>query len=580
LLVALAIRNYVLIDHLELRFERGFCLLSGETGAGKSILIDALSAALGGRVALDDIRHGERRAIIEATFARTPGTAWPDALEQLLEQEGIVPAVDGELTLSRELTARGARCRLDGHQVTQAQLRKAGIALADVVSQHEHQRLLDTAFQLELLDRYGRLGGLRKATERAHARVAAVRLAVRQHREEARERARQQDYWRFQEAELEAASLTSPDELSQLEAERLRLVHAQSLRQACLEAYQALYAGEHGPSAYDILTRCVQPLNSLSEVDPVLGDAGRELGGLQAALRDVATDLRRHLDRLEADPARLAEVEQRVALLLDLTRKYGPGLEQVIAHRDELARQLDAVAASDERLASLEAERQEAERELLEACEQLTLARREAASELERAVEQELEELEMGRARLRVALCPHEAPPRQRATGQEDVVFEVALNPGEPPRPLARTASGGEMARVMLALTSVLADLDAVGTLVFDEVDTGISGRAAQAVAEKLAALARTHQVLCITHLPAVAAMADQHTHLEKDVTGPRTCVRAAVLEGEARILELAKLASGQPAPAALRHAEEMLVRATTHKAGPSGRRGDGRHGA
>ncbi|MEB3330611.1 MAG: DNA repair protein RecN [Candidatus Sericytochromatia bacterium] len=579
MLVALAVRNYVLIDHLELRFDRGFCLLSGETGAGKSILIDALSAALGGRVALDDIRHGERRAFIEATFSRPAGTPWPEALSRLLEEAGIVPAVDDELTLSRELTARGARCRLDGHQVTQAQLRQAGAALADVVSQHEHQRLLDPGYQLDVLDRYGRLGDRRRAVERAHARAAAARLGVKRHREEARERARQEDYWRFQLAELEAAGLAAPGELAWLEAERLRLVHAQGLRQACLDAYQALYAGDHGPSAYDILARCMQPLNSLSEVDDVLGAAGRELGGLQAALRDVATELRRHLDKLEADPARLAEVEQRVALLMDLTRKYGPELEQVIAHRDALARQLEAVAASDAQLAVLELEHQEAERELLAACEQLTLARREAAAQLEQAVGRELEDLEMGRARLTVSLCPHEAPPRHRATGQEDVVFEVALNPGEPPRPLARTASGGEMARVMLALTSVLADLDAVGTLVFDEVDTGISGRAAQAVAEKLAALARTHQVLCITHLPAVAAMADQHTHLEKDVTGARTCVRAAVLEGDARTRELAKLASGQPAPAALRHAEELLARASTHKAGQLTPRRRGRRG-
>ncbi|MEB3221221.1 MAG: DNA repair protein RecN [Candidatus Sericytochromatia bacterium] len=571
MLAALSIRNFVLIDALELRFEPGFCLLTGETGAGKSILIDALSAALGGRVNLEDIRHGEQRAFVEATFNRPGALGWPEGLTNLLDEEGIVPAVEGELTLSRELTARGSRCRLDGHQVTQAQLRRAGRCLADIVSQHEHQRLLDPEYQLELLDRHGRHGPLREAVARTHAGLQGVRMALRQHREEARERARQEDYWRFQLAELEAAGLEAPAEMEHLEAERLRLVHAQRLRQACQDAYQSLYAGENGPSAYDILARCLQPLTSLGEVDAVLGEAGRELAGLQAALRDVAADLRRHLDRLEADPARLAEVEQRVAQLLDVARKYGPGLEQAIARREELSRQLAAVAADDERLTGLEAERLQAEGALAAACEQLTQARRAAAGELERAVERELEHLEMGRARFAVTLCPHQTAPRQRASGQEEVVFEVALNPGEPPRALARTASGGEMARVMLALTSVLAGLDAVGTLVFDEVDTGISGRAAQAVAEKLATLARTHQVLCITHLPAVAAMADQHTHLEKGVDVDRTRVRATVLAGAARVRELAKLSSGDPGPAALRHAEALLAQAMTHKGGPSG---------
>ena len=567
MLKTLRIRNFVLIEALDLEFGPGVCLLTGETGAGKSILVDALAAALGGRVALDLVRAGASRASVEATFAR-PSGGWPADLAALLDEEGIEPEIADELTLAREISPRGARCRLEGGQVTQTVLRRAGRSLVDVISQHEHQRLMDAGFHLDLLDQFGGLGGLRAEVGAAHTEWAALRAERRSLLEGARARAQQQDFWRFQLEEIQAADLHAADEDEALKAERLRLVHAEDLRFACEAAYQGLYAGDNGPSLYDQLNRIVQSLSGQASYDAKLAEASETLEGTQATLKEVASDLRRHLDLLEADPARLAEVEERLDQLAALDRKYGPGLAQVLAHAAWLAAQLGEVESADARLAALDAAAAAAERRLTAACDRLSEARCGAAAELEAAVVRQLHDLELPNARFVVALRRYETPPLRRAFGQEACEFEIAMNPGEPPRPLAKTASGGEMARVMLSLETVLAGLAAIPSLVFDEVDTGISGRAAQAVAEKLAGLGRAFQILCITHLPTVAAMADQHVHLGKHVTDGRTHVVATHLSEPERIRELAQLASGSPAPAALRHAEELLARARTYKAG------------
>ncbi len=567
MLKSLRIRNFVLIEALDLEFGPGVCLLTGETGAGKSIMVDALAAALGGRVALDLVRAGAHKAGVEATFGR-PAAGWPADLEALLDDEGIEPEIAGELTLVREISPRGARCRIEGQQVTQAVLKRVGRSLVDVVSQHEHQRLMDPGFHLDLLDEFGGLGGLRAEVTAAHADWATLRAERRALVEGARARAQQQDFWRFQLEEIQAAELRESAEDEALKAERLRLVHAEQLRFACEAAYQGLYAGDNGPSLYDQLNRTVQSLCGQSSYDAKLGEAGTTLEGVQATIKDVASDLRRHLDMLEADPARLADVEERLDQLALLDRKYGPGLAQVMAHALWLTEQLAEVTNADARLAALDAAATQAEQRLVKACERLSEARHGAASELEAAVVRQLHDLELPNARFVVALRPYETPPLRRATGQELAEFEIAMNPGEPPRPLAKTASGGEMARVMLSLETVLAGLAAIPSLVFDEVDSGISGRAAQAVAEKLAGLGRTFQILCITHLPTVAAMADQHVHLAKHVIEGRTHVVATTLDDLARVRELAQLASGSPAPAALRHAEELLARARTYKAG------------
>lgn len=563
MLKELRIKNFVLIEALTLTFSHGICLLTGETGAGKSVLIDAIEAALGGRVSLDLIRTGAAKATIEATFSLKQ---WPSELLALLEAEGIALEIPDELTLSRELSPKGARCRLEGQQVTQGVLRRAGTLLVDVLSQHEHQALMEPPFHLTLLDTYGDLIALREQVGQAHAHWHALATERKALVEGAQARQQQRDFWAYQLQEIEAAAIAEPDEEAALRAERLRLANVEQLRLASGSAYEALYAGENGPSLYDQLGRVIGALAGVGHLDAALAQAAEQLESVQYTLRDVGAELRDHSESLDADPARLDEIEERLDLLNKLGRKYGPGLAAVLAHAEQLRRQLQEVEQADGRLAALDAELVGSEAGLAALCERLTAERHAAASKLAEAVEHELRELELPDARFHVALSPHEG--RARATGAEAAEFRIAMNPGEPPRPLARTASGGEMARVMLALKTVLAHLGGVPTLIFDEVDTGISGKAAQAVAEKLAELGRHYQVLCITHLPTVAAMADWHVHLEKHVEEGRTQVLAHALDAEARVRELAMLSSGNASAAALGHAAELIKRAEKIKRG------------
>lgn len=569
MLHSLSISNFLLLESVQLTFQDGMCLLAGETGAGKSVLIEALDAALGGRVNLDVVRHGTERASVEATFRRPDAAPWPVELQKILDAEGIAEQCSAELTLTREITARGSRCRIEGQLVPQATLRQVGTLLVTIVSQHEHQRLGDSDFQRQLLDRLGRHDALVNAVQTAHAQWSVLRHKREQLLADSQRRAREEDFWRFQLAEIEAAQVHDPLEAETLKAERLRLVHAQGLRAACEMGYHGLYAGDNGPSVYDQTTRIVHTLSELMDVDLELAKAVEALAGVQAVLQDVASDLRRHLDVLEADPERLSHVESRLDVLAGLLRKWGPDLPAVMAHADELRRNLAELSDADAQLAAVEADVQAAEHNLRSACAALTQAREQAARRLEREVGEHLQELELPRAQLRVSLRPHPGDFPFRAGGAEGVEFEVSLNAGEAPRALAKTASGGEMARVLLALQSALAAVDGVGTLVFDEVDTGISGRAARAVADKLAALAAQRQVLCITHLPAVAAMADQHIQLEKQVWNEQTRVHARVLGEDERIRELAAMAGGTTAPAAMQHAAELRAHARRLKAAP-----------
>jgi DNA repair protein RecN (Recombination protein N) len=556
----------MLFEALQLSLQRGMCLLAGETGAGKSILIEALDAALGGRVNLDVVRSGAARSIIEATFRCDESTGWPEDLRHILEREGLTEPPGEELILSREITPRGSRCRIDGHLIPQATLREVGHLFVTIVSQHEHQRLGESEFQRQLLDSLGRHEPLTTAVAQAYGRWTELRSLYEKLQADSRQRAREEDFWRFQLAEIEAARLDNPHEMDALKAERLRLLHAQSLRAACEKGYQGLYAGEAEPSVYDQTERIVHTLSELTDVDEELAKAADSLLGVQAIIKDIASDLRRHLEILEADPQRLEEVEARLDVLVGLLRKWGPDLPAVLTHAEDLRYKLQALAHVDQQLNTMERDIHAAEEALRSACAALTVARQDAAERLEREVAEHLRELELPQARLHVKLRPYCGNGPFRAGGAENVEFEVSLNAGEAPRSLAKTASGGEMARVLLALQSVLARVDGVNTLVFDEVDTGISGRAARAVADKLATLAQDRQVLCITHLPPVAAMADQHIHLEKIARNGRTWVEARNLDDGESLRELAAMAGGTAAPAALQHAAELKSHARRFK--------------
>ena len=562
MLKTLRIANFILIESLTLDLAAGICLLTGETGAGKSIIIDAVLAVLGGRVSTDLIRAGATRANLEATFAVDPS----ESLSAILEAHGIEPAVDGELTLSREVTPKGSRCRIEGQLVPQSALKEVGETLVDVLGQHENTLLTRSREHLRILDEFAGSEAMAARTEtaRLYARLLSLRGELSALERTAAERERQRDFWQYQLAEIEAAELTSATEADDLKAERQILVNAEDLKCDLTAAYGRLYGGDDAPSVTDQIDEVLSTLRDGAELDPELGVLAEAVEGALSTLQDTAREIRRRAERLEADPERLAEVEARLDLLRDLLRKYGPSLEDMDALAERLRRDLGTAESDSSRQEEIRADLQKTEKQLDVTARRLTELREAAAGRLEESVGQELKDLGMKEARFFVAFKPHDAIGSE---GAQTAEFMLAPNPGEPPRPLAKTASGGELARLMLALKTVLHREDGTPTLIFDEVDTGISGRAAQVVAQKIASLGSRSQILLITHMPAIAAIADRHWHIEKRIAEGRTSVALELLEGDAVVRELAHIASGDAdSAAALSHARELLFKAREFK--------------
>ena len=554
MLHALHIENLAIIDRLEVAFEAGFNALTGETGAGKSILIDALNLALGERADTSLIRAGAARLRVNAIFELPDD---PD-LHAHLAELGVEPE-DGLLYLSREVQASGRSiARINGQPAPTSALKAIGDRLIDLHGQHEHQSLLKPSSHLEFLDRWLGEPALR-LREQVRQTVNALRQTERDLQElTAREREREQmlDLYRFQVDEIRQANLQAGED-EQLETEARRLTHAEKLMALAGNAYDALL-GEQG--AYDQTAAAARNLTEIARIDPSVAAWGEQLDGALAQLEEVARNLRAYAESIEYDPARLEEVIERQELLKRLKRKYGDTIEAVLQYADEAAAKLHALETQTERRAELEAEQARLQAEAHTLCEQLSALRREGAQRFADAVQAALRTLAMERAQFVV-----EARPKPMdTTGADSVEFLFSANPGEPPRPLSKIASGGEMSRVMLALKTVLADAAPVPTLVFDEIDAGIGGRTAHAVGEQIAQLAQHCQILCITHLPQIACRASRHLLIEKhtDSAATRVCVHA--LTGEARVQEIARMLAGAPTETALQHARELLHSAPT----------------
>jgi DNA repair protein RecN (Recombination protein N) len=570
MLKTLRITNFILIESLTLDLAAGICLLTGETGAGKSIIIDAVLAVLGGRVSTDLIRAGANRASLEATFALEPS----ESLRALLETHGIELAVAGELTLSREVTPKGSRCRIEGQLVPQSALKEVGETLVDVLGQHENTLLTRSREHLRILDEFAGSEAMvaRSETARLHAKLLALRAELTSLDRTAAERERQRDFWQYQLAEIEAAEVHNPSEADDLKAERQILANAEDLKRELTTAYARLYdGGDDAPSVTDQIDDVLATLRDGAELDAELGPLAEAVESALSTLQDTAREIRRRAERLEADPERLGELEGRLDLLRDLLRKYGPTVEDMWALADRLRQDLGAAESDSSRQEAIRAELLRVEQQLEVTAGRLTALREAAAGRLEAAVGQELRDLGMKEARFFVEFKPHAGI---GAEGAQSAEFMLAPNPGEPPRPLAKTASGGELARLMLALKTVLHREDGTPTLIFDEVDTGISGRAAQVVAQKIASLGQRSQILLITHMPAIAAIADRHWHIEKRIAEGRTSVALERLDGDAVVRELAHIASGDASsPAALSHAQELLDKARQFKLEAAGAR-------
>lgn len=554
----LSIRNLAVIEHVTVSFHEGFHVLTGETGAGKSIVIDALALAAGGRGAAEMIRHGSDRASIEAVFDLPEGhPAWG-----ILVRLGIEADPGEPLIIRRELHAQGkSSARINGQNVTLSMLREVGDCLVNLHGQHEHQSLLRTDRHLEWLDQYA---GEAIAEEKAvyRERFDEYQKAAKERKqldEMTRQGMQMLDLYKFQIEEIDAAQL-KPGEDEALADERRKLSHSEKLSEAVSEAYEWLYG--KGLSA---LSKSLSRLQDVTSVDPaVLEPLVEQLQSSYYAAEDAAYQLRHYRDNIEFNPERLAQIEQRLDLLFSLKRKYGETAEEILAYRHKIHEEAERLENRDERLRDLEAREQELLKDLTARAERLSAIRRDAGKMLAREIVRELSELQMDRSVFEVRLEPGPLT----ANGADSAEFLLSTNPGEPPKPLAKIASGGEMSRVMLALKAIFSRFDQIPVLVFDEVDTGVSGRAAQAVADKLSRLSRSCQVFSITHLPQVACMADHQYEIRKEVSQEgRTVTSVTELRGGERIEEIARLLGGVEVTEKTRHhAQEMLALAERQK--------------
>ncbi|WEK55611.1 MAG: DNA repair protein RecN [Candidatus Cohnella colombiensis] len=556
----LTIRNLAVIEQVTAEFHPGFHVLTGETGAGKSIVIDALALAAGGRGSAEMIRHGCDRAEVEAVFDLALGHPVWDALVQ----HGVNASDDEALIIRREILAQGkSSARINGQSVTQSMLREVGEHLVNIHGQHEHQSLLRTERHLDWLDLFA--GEELLAEKKQYRQLYQQYQVVVKERKELEERSRQGmqmlDLYRYQIEEINDAHLKLGEDESLVEEKR-KLSHAEKLTDSVSEAYDLLY----GSKGLASMSRAISRLQDIVKVDPtVLQPLIEQLQSAYYGVEDAAYQLRDYREGIESNPQRLAQIEDRLDVLHAMKRKYGESVELILAYREQIQSEALQLENRDEMLRELSDREEKLLDELGRRAEKLSAARRTASQQLASRIEQELADLQMNRSVFEVKLSSGVLT----ATGTDTAEFLLSTNPGEPPKSLAKIASGGEMSRVMLALKAIFAQIDEIPVLVFDEVDTGVSGRAAQAIAEKLSLLSRYCQVFSITHLPQVACMADHQYEIVKQMSADQTRTLTSVihLTSKQRVEELARMLGGVEVTEKTRHhAQEMLILASEAK--------------
>ena len=550
MLTEIRIRDFAIIDDLTLPLAPGFNVLTGETGAGKSIIVGALGLLLGERGSGDLVRTGATRAVVEGAFDLEEDAD----LVARLDACGV-EAPDGEVVLKREVAAGGrSRAWANGSPVTAAVLADIGRLLVNLHGQHEAQTLLDADSQRDVLDAFAGAGDLTRVVRESYDDVAGLRRAIAdlsRRRAEAEKRA---DYLRHVVREIDEAALTDSEE-TKLEDEARRLEHADELRGLAVAIAEAVAAGDE--ALVRKLGALQRPLDGVLRIDPSASRLQELFDTAYYALEELGQEITVYADGVELDPARLEQVRRRRDVLFRLTRKYGATVSDILETLRTARAELDLADAGGLDIAALEKRREEAEGRLIAAADKLSERRRDAAGRLSRAVEGALPELGMNEGRFTVALTTRD---EIGPAGAEDVEFRVTLNTGHPARPLARVASGGELSRVMLALKTILARLDGVPTLVFDEVDAGIGGRVGQMVGDTLRRVAEHHQVFAITHLPQIAARAHSHIRVVKDAKGGVTTAGVSVLAPDDRVVEVARMLGGDPDSDVSRaHARELL---------------------
>ena len=553
MLQELVVENYAVVDRLRVRFHAGLNLLTGETGSGKSIVVDALGLLLGGRASADMIRSGQERARVSGVFDAGERAA------KVLATAGF-ETEDGELLIEREILSNGkSRVFVNSRPATVAILKDLAPHLGDIHGQHDQQLLFEPAAQLAMLDAFGHTRDLRGKVRELFGAWRRVTTEIAQLETAEQDKSRLLDLWQFQRREIDGASLRSGED-AELEAERRVQQNAGKLLETAGAAYEALY--EAPESAWTTARAVAKKLDELARIDAVMEPVRLTLEPALIAMQDVSYSLRDYLGRMEANPARLEEIENRLAALDKLKRKYGATVDEILAFLADVTRKLNDVETSGERIGELKREQTRLAAEYEKSAGELTALRKSAAVKLGQRVEQELKPLAMDRTVFRVTVEP---AAEWSETGADRVQFLVSANVGEEPKPMERIASGGELSRIALALKTCLVGpagraTTPQRTLVFDEIDTGIGGRAAEGVARRLKGLAAENQVLCVTHLPQIACFADHHYVVGKFERNGRTVAEIAELDSKASMEEIGRMLSGELlTPEALRNAEELV---------------------
>lgn len=556
MLELLHIENIAIIEAADIEFAPGFNALTGETGAGKSIVIDSLSAVLGQRTSRELIRTGADKAFVSAAFSGT--------VPELTETLGIQPEADGTLLLQREIQTDGKNvCRVNGRPVTVGQLRALGARLLNIHGQHDGQQLLDEEQHIVYLDSFGRVESLAITYAEKYKNFTDIRRQIGALQMDEAEKARRVDTLQYQIEELRRAKLT-PGEEEELTARRGMLRNAEKFLDAVAGADYALNGDDSGGGALSALRQAQDALGGVRHLDDAFGQLYERLGEAYSEVYDIAATVEDKRGELDVSPGELDRVESRMDLLYRLKKKYGATVEDMLDYQARCEAELAQIEDAGDTLARLEQALSKAEKEARQAAQALSDARKAAADRLTAQILTELQQLDMGKIRFAVDFAEKSLD----SDGMDTVRFLMSANVGEELRPIHKIASGGELARIMLAMKNVLSEQDHVGTMVFDEVDTGVSGRAAQKVAEKMARISRRKQVLCVTHLPQLAAMADTHFSVEKGERGGRTYTEVRRLDRAQRRRELARLTGGSHvSQTMLDGAEELLVQAEKFRA-------------
>jgi DNA repair protein RecN (Recombination protein N) len=554
MLLEMSIRNLAVIESVHLHFRNGFHVLTGETGAGKSIIIDALTLVAGGRSSADLVRYGSDKASIEALFQIEPQHPVWETLAQL----GIEADADEHLIIRREITTQGkSTSRINGQMVNLAGLKSVGGWLVNIHGQHEHQSLFQVDEHIRWLDLFGdkQIGPVKHDYEQAFQAYAGIRKSLKELEETSKQSLQMLDLYRFQVEEITSAQLIIGEDES-LAEEKRKLANAERLHQNAADAYDFMYGASKG---LDAVSKAVQKIQDIATLDPAnLQPVLEQVQSAYFQLEDAAFQIRDYRDDIEFNPTRLDFIEQRLHTLAALRRKYGESIADILEYVEKVQQELQLIENKDEKLQELQKKEIQMAKNMRKLARGLSEQRHLVAEKLAAEIVTELRDLHMEKTQFKVQILFNEEA--CHINGADDVEFLISANPGEPLRSLSKIASGGEISRVMLALKSIFARIDRIPVLVFDEVDTGVSGRAAQAIAEKMSRLSRSCQVFSITHLPQVACMADAHYQIHKTTDGERTFTNVEDLTTEGRTHELARMLGGvEVTDTTLQHAQEML---------------------